>query len=50
MGQPKGGKNRKWSKEEKTRIAKRYFDERSQQQLAAIEGLSKGMFKPVCKR
>lgn len=27
MGRPKGGTNRKWSKEEKLRIVKRYFDE-----------------------
>ena len=27
MGRPKGGKNRKWSKEEKQRIVERYFSE-----------------------
>ncbi|MFV0380810.1 MAG: transposase [Breznakia sp.] len=40
---PKGGKNKKWSKEEKLRIVKRYYDERiSRSELAQSEGISSG--------
>jgi len=43
MGRPKGGKNRNWSKEEKLRIVRRYFDERiGQGTLAKEENISKG--------
>lgn len=43
MGRPKGGKNRRWSKEEKLRIVRRYYDERiSQPELSESEGISKG--------
>ena len=43
-GRPKGGKNRKWSKEEKLRIVKRYVNEGiGGNAIAAQEGLSKGM-------
>ncbi|MFV0382023.1 MAG: transposase [Breznakia sp.] len=38
---PKGRKNKKWSKEEKLRIVKRYYDERiSRSELAQSEGIS----------
>ena len=44
MGRPKGGKNRKWTKEEKLRIVRRYFDERiGQGTLAKEEGIAPGM-------
>ena len=43
MGRPKGGKNKSWSKEEKLRIVRRYFDERiGQGTLAKEENISKG--------
>ena len=43
MGRPKGGKNKRWSMEEKLRIVRRYFDERiGQNRLAAEEGISRG--------
>ena len=43
MGRPKGGKNKRWSVEEKLRIVRRYFDERiGQNRLAAEEGISRG--------
>ena len=43
MGRPKGGKNKSWSKEEKLRIVRRYFDERiGQETLAKEESISKG--------
>lgn len=44
MGRPKGGKNRTWSKEEKLRIVKRYFNEHiGQRTLAKEENISTGM-------
>ena len=44
MGRPKGGKNRSWSKEEKLRIVKRYFDEHiGRPTLAKEENISSGM-------
>ena len=44
MGRPKGGKNRSWSKEEKLRIVKRYFDEHiGRITLAKEENISSGM-------
>ena len=44
MGRPKGGKNRKWSVEEKLRIINRHLDEHiSMRQVAKEEGISKGM-------
>lgn len=43
-GRPKGGKNRKWSKEEKLRIVRRYLDENiGRPTLAHEEGISSGM-------
>ena len=44
MSRPKGGKNRSWSKEEKLRIVKRYFDEHiGRITLAKEENISSGM-------
>ena len=44
MSRPKGGKNRKWTKEEKLRIVKRnIFDHVGQWVLAKEEGISRGM-------
>jgi transposase-like protein len=44
MGRPKGGKNRKWTKEEKLRIVKRNIvDHVGQRALAKEEGISDGM-------
>ena len=44
MGRPKGGKNRSWSKEEKLRIVKRYFDEHiGRDTLAKEEKIASGM-------
>lgn len=44
MARPKGGKNRKWTQEEKLRIVKRYFEEGiTQRPLAKEEGISHGM-------
>ena len=44
MGRQKGGKNRSWSKEEKLRIVKRYFDEHiGRRTLAKEENISSGM-------
>ena len=44
MGRQEGGKNRRWSKEEKLRIVRRYFDERiGQRTLAKEEGIARGM-------
>ena len=41
MGRPKGGKNRSWSKEEKTRIVLRHINEGiGQPTLAKEEGIS----------
>ena len=37
MGRPKGGKNRSWSKEEKLRIVRRYFDDKIGQWTIAKE-------------
>lgn len=43
-GRPKGGKNRSWSKEEKQRIVRRYFDENmGEHRLASDEKISAGM-------
>jgi len=44
MGRQKGGKNRSWSKEEKLRIVKRYFDEHiGRDTLAKEEKIASGM-------
>ena len=44
MARPKGGKNRSWSKEEKLRIVKRYFDDHiGRKTLAKEENISSGM-------
>ena len=44
MGRPKGGKNRKWSVEEKLRIINRHLEEHlSMSQVAKEEGISSGM-------
>jgi transposase len=44
MGRPNGGKNRSWTKEEKLRIVRRYFDENiGRPRLAKEEGISSGM-------
>lgn len=43
-GRPKGGKNKRWTKDEKLRIIHRYFDEgMGQWNLAKQEGISRGM-------
>lgn len=43
-GRPKGGKNRRWSKEEKLRIVRRYFDETiGESLLAQHENVSGGL-------
>ena len=43
MGRPKGGKNRSWSKEEKLRIVRRYFDDKiGQWTIAKEENISRG--------
>ena len=44
MGRPKGGKNRKWSAEEKLRIINRHLkDHLSMEQVAKEEDISSGM-------
>lgn len=44
MSRPKGGKNKSWSKEEKLRIVRRYFDEHiGYEALAKEENISAGM-------
>jgi transposase-like protein len=44
MSRPKGGKNRSWSKEDKIRIVKRYFNEHiGRHTLAKEENISSGM-------
>ena len=44
MGRPKGGKNRKWSVEEKTRIVKRHLEDHvPMKQVAREENISSGM-------
>jgi transposase-like protein len=44
MGRPKCGKNKTWSKDEKLRIVRRYFDEGiGQKPLAKEEGIARGM-------
>ena len=44
MGRPKGGKNRRWTAEEKLRIVNRHLkDHISMKQVALEEGISKGM-------
>jgi transposase-like protein len=44
MSRPKGGKNRRWSQDEKLRIVRRYFDEGiGRTTLARQEGISEGM-------
>lgn len=46
MGRPKGGTNRKWSKEEKLRIVKRYLDEGiGSIPLGKQEGIDSGMIR-----
>jgi len=50
-GRPKGGKNRKWSKEEKLRVVRRYLDENiGRPTLAREEGISSGMLYHWIKR
>ncbi|WPC39233.1 transposase [Clostridium sp. JS66] len=44
MSRTKGGQNKKWSKEEKLRIVRRYFDEGiGRPTLAKEEGIASGM-------
>lgn len=44
MARPKGGKNKTWSKDEKLRIVRRYFDEGiGQRTLTKEEGISRSM-------
>jgi transposase len=44
MSRPKGGSNRRWSKDEKLRIVRRYFDEKiGRVPLAREEGIADGM-------
>lgn len=46
MGRPKGGTNRRWSKEEKLRIVKRYLDEGiGSRPLGMEEGIDSGMIR-----
>jgi transposase len=46
MARPKGGKNRTWTKEEKLRIVRRYFDEGiGSPSLAKEEHISDGMIR-----
>lgn len=46
MGRPKGGTNRKWSKEEKLRIVKRYLNEGiGSRPLGKQEGIDSGMIR-----
>ena len=46
MGRPKGGTNRKWSKEEKLRIVKRYLNEGiGSRPLGRQEGIDSGMIR-----
>ena len=43
MGRPKGGTNRKWTKEDKLRIVKRNIEDHvGQKTVANEEGLSRG--------
>lgn len=51
VGRPKGGKNKKWSPEEKERIVKRYFEgEISRSQLAKEEKVTDGMLHQWIKK
>ena len=51
MARPKGGKNKRWSTEEKLRIVRRYFDERiGQGTLAKEENISAGQLYNWIKR
>lgn len=51
MGRPIGGKNRSWTKEEKIRIVRRYFDENvGRPVLAKEEGISSGMLSTWIKK
>ena len=51
MARPKGGKNKRWSTEEKLRIVRRYFDERiGQRTLAKEENISAGQLYNWIKR
>jgi transposase-like protein len=46
MGRPKGGTNRKWSKEEKLRIVKKYLDEGiGSRTLGKDEGIDPAMIR-----
>jgi Transposase and inactivated derivatives len=46
VGRPKGGTNRRWSKEEKLRIVKRYLDEGiGSRPLGMEEGIDSGMIR-----
>ncbi len=46
MGRPKGGRNRKWTKEEKLRIVKRHLvDHVGQRTLVKEESISGGMLR-----
>ncbi|WP_238885009.1 transposase [Clostridium sp. YIM B02551] len=50
-GRPKGGKNRKWSKEEKLRIVKRYLDEGiGRIPLAKEENIASGLLYTWIKK
>lgn len=51
MGRPKGGKNKRWSTEEKLRIVRRYFDERiGQWTIAKEENISRGQVHSWIKK
>ena len=51
MARPRGGKNKRWSTEEKLRIVRRYFDERiGQGTLAKEENISAGQLYNWIKR
>ena len=46
MGRPKGGKNRKWTKEDRMRVVKRYLDEHiGTGTLAKIENVPRGTLR-----
>lgn len=51
VGRPKGGKNKKWSPEEKEKIVKRYFEGKiSRRQLAKEEKVTDSMLHQWIKK
>ena len=46
MGRPKGGKNRKWTKEDRMRVVKRYLDDHiGTRDLAKAENVPRGTLR-----